>query len=87
MSPVRICWSSEQDCLFAVYREAFEGAIKRLEGLGGQQVPVDFKPLCKVAEMLYNSAFVAERYAGIQTFLEAPQVLSLCKVEYAWSQV
>lgn len=31
---------------------------------------LDFQPLCKLALMLYGSALVSERYAGISSFLE-----------------
>lgn len=30
---------------------------------------LDFSPLCDVAQMLYGSALVSERYAGISDFL------------------
>ena len=30
---------------------------------------LDFEPLCDVAQMLYGSALVSERYAGIVDFL------------------
>ena len=32
---------------------------------------LDFAPLCAVAKMLYETSFVAERYAGIRPFLES----------------
>ena len=48
--------------------------MEQLKDLGGKEVQVDFGPFCRVAEMLYNSAFLAERYAGIQEFLEAGKV-------------
>ncbi|PNH09901.1 hypothetical protein TSOC_003451 [Tetrabaena socialis] len=35
------------------------------------RVTVDFEPLMAVAAMLYGTSFVAERYSGIRTFLEA----------------
>lgn len=54
----------------AVYRQAFQEAIERAESLNGELVPVDFGPFCEVAELLYNSAFVAERYAGIRSFID-----------------
>jgi len=36
-------------------------------------VDLDFAPLCNVAKMLYETSFVAERYAGIRAFLESGQ--------------
>ena len=46
-------------------------AVKRLKGIGGEQVAVDFAPFAETAVLLYGGAFVAERYAGIRGFLEA----------------
>lgn len=55
----------------AVYWRAFQEAIERAESLNGELVPVDFGPFCEIAELLYNSAFVAERYAGIRSFIDS----------------
>lgn len=47
-------------------------AIKRLKSIGGEMVAdFDFKPFADVAVMLYGNSFVAERYSGIRSFLEA----------------
>ena len=52
-------------CASAGYEALFEEAAQRLEALGGQRVEdFDFKPFSETAAMLYQSAFVAERYAG-----------------------
>ncbi|MBA2962876.1 MULTISPECIES: allophanate hydrolase [Ramlibacter] len=51
-------------------RAAFEQAIVRLRQLGGTPVPVDHAPLAKAAELLYDSALVAERYAAIRGFFD-----------------
>lgn len=58
-------------------RQAMESAMKeavsRLTALGGVPVPdFDFSPFAATAVLLYGAAFVAERYAGIRTFLEQP---------------
>lgn len=45
------------------------GVCFRLQSCGGQRVELDFKPLCDLALMLYGSALVSERYAGISEFL------------------
>lgn len=37
---------------------------------------INFSPFEEVARLLYESAFVAERYSGIRTFLEEPHVRS-----------
>lgn len=39
--------------------------------MNGELVAVDFGPFCEIAELLYNSAFVAERYAGIRSFIDS----------------
>ena len=35
-------------------------------------MPVDFEPFSRAAWLLYNSAFVADRYSSIRAFLEKP---------------
>lgn len=53
---------------------AWQEAVARLEALGGVRVPdLDFAPFAATAVLLYGAAFVAERYAGIKAFLEAPE--------------
>lgn len=48
----------------------FEDAIQKLISLGGQLVEVDFAPFIDTARLLYEGPWVAERYAGIQSFIE-----------------
>lgn len=60
--------------MFAEYRELFQEAIKALEKQGGQQIQIDFSPFATTAKLLYESAFVAERYSGIKSFLDTNQV-------------
>jgi allophanate hydrolase len=50
---------------------AFDASIARLVSLGGQPVAVDFTPLAQAAELLYESALVAERYAAVRPFFDA----------------
>lgn len=52
-------------------RQAFAAAVQRLETLGGTAVPFDFAPFAKVADLLYESALVAERYLAIRDFFDA----------------
>ena len=52
-------------------REAFAQACARLQRLGGTPVAIDFRPFAQAAAMLYEDAFVAERYAGIRDFFDA----------------
>lgn len=51
--------------------QGFQDALRRLEGLGGVPVPVDYAPLARAASLLYESALVAERYAAVRTFFDA----------------
>ena len=48
----------------------FSDAAGRLESIGGTRVEIDFSPFEKIAKLLYEGAFVAERYQGIRSFLE-----------------
>ena len=57
-------------------RRAMNGAmldaVKRLKGMGGELVTdFNFAPFAETAILLYGGAFVAERYSGIRSFLEA----------------
>jgi allophanate hydrolase len=52
-------------------RAAFTDAVQRLESLGGEAVPVDFSVFSDCANMLYDSALVAQRYAAIRPFFDA----------------
>lgn len=53
------------------YDAAFSEAVERTKSLNGEVVEVNFAPFCEIAALLYNSAFVAERYAGIRAFVDA----------------
>lgn len=57
-------------CIVAAYGSAFDEAVERTKSLNGELVEVDFGPFCEIAMLLYNSAFVAERYAGIRAFVD-----------------
>ena len=48
-----------------------QSASKRLKSIGGEQVEIDFAPFAEAAVLLYGGPFVAERYSGIRSFLEA----------------
>ncbi|WP_237477784.1 allophanate hydrolase [Lichenibacterium dinghuense] len=50
---------------------AFDRALKLYTGLGIDLVEVDFAPLFAVAALLYEGAWVAERYAAIRPFIAA----------------
>ena len=55
----------------ALAKAAFEKSIRQLVALGGVSVAIDYSPLALAADLLYNSALVAERYAAIQPFFDA----------------
>lgn len=48
---------------------SFEATIRTLEGFGHRIVPIDFTPLYQIANMLYEGAWVAERYAATETMM------------------
>ncbi|HEY8914665.1 allophanate hydrolase [Lacisediminihabitans sp.] len=50
--------------------EAFRSAVQRLVATGVEIVEVDIAPLLEAATMLYNGAFVAERYAAVGTHID-----------------
>ncbi len=50
--------------------QEFSVAIDRLMALGGVRVEVDYTPLAQIAELLYGSALVAERYQAIRDFFD-----------------
>lgn len=52
-------------------QQAFAQALDRLGSMGGTPVIIDYTPLAKAADLLYESALVAERYAAIRPFFEA----------------
>ncbi|GGC01455.1 allophanate hydrolase [Oxalicibacterium flavum] len=48
--------------------QAFTDAIAQLEAQGAQCVPTDFSLFDEVTQLLYDGAWVAERYAAIRAF-------------------
>ena len=50
---------------------AFDQGVKQLKALGGSPTTIDYAPLALAADLLYNSALVAERYAAIRPFFDA----------------
>jgi allophanate hydrolase len=55
----------------ALAEAAFQAGIAQLQALGGVPVVIDYGPLAAAADLLYNSALVAERYAAIKPFFDA----------------
>ena len=55
---------------------AFDRALRLLDDLGVDTVELDFSPFFTVADLLYEGAWVAERYAAIRAFIESrPEAL------------
>ncbi|RZS87549.1 allophanate hydrolase [Motilibacter rhizosphaerae] len=53
------------------WRDAFEAAAKTLEAAGAVLRPVHLAPFLAAAKLLYEGAFVAERYAAVGEFVDA----------------
>lgn len=53
------------------WAEAFTAAVDRFRAAGAQVVEVDIAPLLDAATLLYDGAFVAERYAAVGAHIEA----------------
>jgi allophanate hydrolase len=51
------------------WAEAFKAAISRFPG--AELVPIDLTPFLAVARLLYEGAFVAERYTAVGEFIDA----------------
>jgi allophanate hydrolase len=52
------------------WREAFAAAVSRFESVGAEIVETDISALLEAAALLYDGAFVAERYAAVGEHLE-----------------
>jgi len=59
---------SELGPLAPGWDEAFSSAVS---SFGASVVPVDFEPFFEAARMLYEGAFVAERYTAVGAFIDA----------------
>ena len=57
--------------LAPLWRTAFEAHLERLRAAGVSLVPIDISPFLAAAALLYNGAFVAERYAAIGEVIAA----------------
>ncbi|GAK72001.1 putative allophanate hydrolase [Agrobacterium rubi TR3 = NBRC 13261] len=52
---------------------SYSDALKTLEGLGHQLIELPFADFYDVANLLYEGAWVAERYAAVQEFLDTKE--------------
>lgn len=53
------------------WQAAYDDEVRRWEAAGAELVEVDILPFLETAAMLYNGAFVAERYAAVGEFIDA----------------
>jgi allophanate hydrolase len=51
-------------------REAFVGAVERLDAIGATRVEIDIAPFIAAAELLYGGPWVAERHAAVRALFE-----------------
>lgn len=54
----------------SIMQSGFEQALERIEGLGHELVELPFQDFFATADLLYEGAWVAERYAAIQEFMD-----------------
>ncbi|MEJ8656140.1 allophanate hydrolase [Streptomyces sp. MS1.AVA.4] len=52
------------------WAEAYEAAAARLEAAGAELRPIGLAPFTEAAAMLYEGAFVAERYTAVGSFVD-----------------
>ncbi|MGW7548186.1 allophanate hydrolase [Streptomyces sp. NPDC054770] len=52
------------------WAEAYEAAVDRLRAAGASIRPLDLTPFTEAAAMLYEGAFVAERYTAVGAFID-----------------
>ncbi len=62
--------ADQLDGLASGWREAFAAAVARFADLGAEILDIDISPLLEAAALLYDGAFVAERYAAVGEHLE-----------------
>ncbi|OXY96236.1 allophanate hydrolase [Streptomyces diastatochromogenes] len=70
--PWRIAVPSREDLgeLDEGWAEAYERAVERLREAGASLRQIDLTPFTEAAAMLYEGAFVAERYTAVGTFVD-----------------
>jgi allophanate hydrolase len=56
--------------LDAGWAGAYEAAVARLAGAGARVREIDLSPFTEAASMLYDGAFVAERYTAVGSFVD-----------------
>jgi allophanate hydrolase len=68
--PYRLGVPEKLDDLAPGWAEAFEAAVRTF---GAELVPVDLEPFLQAARLLYDGAFVAERYTAVGEFIDSHQ--------------
>ena len=53
----------------AEWQAIYEEGVERLRAMGGEAVEIEFAPFRSISELLYGGPLVAERLAGIRTFV------------------
>ena len=56
--------------LDAGWDTAWQAAVQQLADAGAELLPLDLEPFSRAAELLYQGAFVAERYAAVGGFVD-----------------
>ena len=56
-----------------------------MQDLGGKAVQIDMTPFDEAAPMLYQDAFLAERWSAVRGFLQGNKVCHLKKALYTHS--
>ena len=68
---VAVPGSEQLHDLDPAWLSAFERTAARLAEAGAELVPIDIEPYLSAARMMYQSAFVAERFAAVGEFVTA----------------
>ncbi|GAA4350754.1 allophanate hydrolase [Microbacterium rhizosphaerae] len=74
-STIAVPLPEQLDGLAAGWGEAFAAAVARAERAGFTVVERDIAPLLEAARLLYDGAFVAERYSAVGAHIEANRAL------------
>jgi allophanate hydrolase len=53
----------------AEWQAIYEEGVEKLRAIGGEKVEIEFAPFRETSELLYGGPLVAERLAGIRTFV------------------
>ena len=64
-------WLDEDPDLDVDTRAALAATVERLVGLGLEVVEVDIEPFIEAGRLLYEGAFLAERYTAVGAFIDA----------------